>query len=67
MSFAPTSKREERGATAVEYGLIVALIAAIIIGLVATLGTEIKDAFQDVINGFQGTGTGGEGGGGTDG
>lgn len=35
----------EKGATAVEYGLLVALIAAIIVGVVATLG-------QDVLRGF---------------
>lgn len=40
----------ERGATAVEYGLMVALIAAVIVGVVATLGTEIQGAFQTVID-----------------
>lgn len=38
----------EEGATAVEYGLLVALIAAVIVGVVATLGTEIKTAFTTV-------------------
>jgi len=41
--------REERGATAVEYGLIVALIAAVIVAVVATLGTRIQSAFQSVV------------------
>lgn len=41
-------REEERGATAVEYGLIVALIAAIIIGVVATLGTKVSSNFQKV-------------------
>jgi pilus assembly protein Flp/PilA len=45
----------ERGATAVEYGIMVALIAAVIVALVATLGTEIQDAFQTVVNQLQGT------------
>ena len=36
---------EERGATAVEYGLLVALIAAVIIGTVVLLGGKINDAF----------------------
>ena len=40
--------KDEEGATAVEYGLIVALIAAIIVGVVATLGTRISTAFQTV-------------------
>lgn len=38
----------EQGATAVEYGLLVALIAAIIVGVVATLGTKIEAAFTTV-------------------
>ena len=42
--------RNERGATAVEYGLLVALIAAIIVFVVATLGTEIDAAFQTVVD-----------------
>jgi len=42
----------ERGATAVEYGLIVALIAAVIIIIVATLGGQIRDAFQKVVTGL---------------
>lgn len=40
--------REDRGATAVEYGLIVALIAAVIVGAVAILGTNVLDGFNDV-------------------
>ena len=39
---------EERGATAVEYGLLVALIAAVIVGIVFTLGGQIQGAFQTV-------------------
>jgi pilus assembly protein Flp/PilA len=35
----------EKGATAVEYGLLVALIAAVIIGTVVILGGQINDAF----------------------
>ena len=41
--------RKDRGATAVEYGLLVALIAAVIVGLVATLGTQIQAGFQTVV------------------
>lgn len=40
--------RDERGATAVEYGLMVALIAAVIVGVVATLGGQINTAFTSV-------------------
>ena len=44
------TKRDERGATAVEYGLLVALIAAIIVATVALLGTAINTAFQSVLD-----------------
>ena len=39
---------EERGATAVEYGIMVALIAAVIVGIVGTLGGQVQDAFTTV-------------------
>lgn len=38
----------EKGATAVEYGLLVALIAAVIIAVVATLGGQVNTAFNTV-------------------
>ena len=38
----------DRGATAVEYGLLVALIAVIIIVAVALLGTNLSETFNDV-------------------
>lgn len=44
----------ERGATAVEYGLIVALIAAIIVGVVGFLGADVLDAFTKVESGIDG-------------
>ena len=40
--------RDERGATAVEYGMLVALIAAVIVGIVATLGGQVDDAFTTI-------------------
>jgi pilus assembly protein Flp/PilA len=39
---------KERGATAVEYGLMVGLIAAVNITVVALLGTKITALFQGV-------------------
>lgn len=42
--------REEDGATAVEYGLMVALIAAVIVTIVGTLGTKVNGAFTTVSN-----------------
>lgn len=40
--------RGDRGATAVEYGLLVALIAVIIIVAVALLGTNLNQTFDTV-------------------
>lgn len=40
--------QEQKGATAVEYGLMVALIAAVIIGVVAALGGGVAGAFAAV-------------------
>ena len=38
----------DKGATAVEYGLMVALIAAVIIGTVTALGTSLDGLFDSV-------------------
>ena len=40
--------KEDEAATAVEYGMIVALIAAVIVGVVGTLGGQVKNAFNTV-------------------
>jgi pilus assembly protein Flp/PilA len=44
--------RDEGGATAIEYGLIVALIAVVIIAAVATLGGHLVNAFTDINTGL---------------
>jgi pilus assembly protein Flp/PilA len=41
---------KEKGATAVEYGLLVALIAAVIVGTVLILGGQIDVAFQTIVD-----------------
>ncbi len=41
---------KDRGATAVEYGLMVALIAVVIIAAVTLLGTNLLDKFGSVAN-----------------
>ena len=41
------ARRDEDGASAVEYGLLVAAIAAIIVLIVIALGGFIEDAFSD--------------------
>jgi len=40
--------RDDRGATAVEYGLMVALIAIVIIAAVTLLGTRLSTLFNSV-------------------
>jgi len=42
--------KDESGATAIEYGLIAALIAVAIIGGVRALGTNIGATFNNVSN-----------------
>lgn len=49
-------RRDETGAAAVEYGLLVALIAAVIVGTVALLGPKIRDAFTAVLDALTGAG-----------
>jgi len=43
-------QREEKGATAVEYGLMVGLIAVVIIGAVVILGGKLNDLFTAIGN-----------------
>lgn len=47
------AKMDERGATAVEYGLLVALIAMLIVGAVALLGGNLNTLFGDAANEVQ--------------
>tara|TARA_R110002124_G_scaffold156882_5_gene324005 strand:- start:657 stop:920 length:264 start_codon:yes stop_codon:yes gene_type:complete len=46
---------DESGATAIEYGLIAALIAVVIISAVTALGSTIKTKFNAVVTGMGGT------------
>ncbi len=43
-------RAEDRGVTSVEYGLMVALIAIVIIVAVALLGTNLSSLFNQVAN-----------------
>ncbi len=40
--------KNESGATAIEYGLIAALIAVVVIAAMTTLGGQIQTAFGDI-------------------
>jgi pilus assembly protein Flp/PilA len=44
--FAIRLLKDQSGATAIEYGLIVALIAVVIIGAVTTLGTNLNTSLS---------------------
>ncbi len=46
--------RNKKGATAVEYGIMVAAISAVIIATVVVVGGEVFQAFEDVRVAFQG-------------
>ena len=46
--------KEEEGVTAIEYGLIAALIAVAIIAAVAAVGTSLQTVFQNVSDALTG-------------
>jgi pilus assembly protein Flp/PilA len=48
----------DRGATAVEYGLMVAAIAAVIVGLVFGIGKLVSTAFSTTSHCISGSGAG---------
>lgn len=45
--------QDEAGATAIEYGLIAALIAVVIITALATVGTNLSSTFNSVATATQ--------------
>ena len=45
--------RDESGATAIEYGLIAALISVVIIGVLTTIGTSLDTKFGEVADGLK--------------
>ena len=40
--------KDESGATAIEYGLIAALISVVIIGVLSTIGTNLTAKFNQI-------------------
>jgi pilus assembly protein Flp/PilA len=46
---------DENGVTALEYGMIAALIGAVIVTVVGTLGTTIKTKFNDIVTALTAT------------
>ena len=55
---AKKAKMEERGASAVEYGLLVAGIAALIVAVVFLFGGFIKEIFSDTCQSIKDSATG---------
>lgn len=53
---------DESGATAIEYGLIAALVAVVIIGALQALGGSLTATFTTVTNALPAGGGGGGGG-----
>jgi pilus assembly protein Flp/PilA len=48
--------RDESGATAIEYGLIAALVSVAIIGALSLLGNSLSDTFNTVADNLTGAG-----------
>jgi pilus assembly protein Flp/PilA len=42
--------RDDRGVTAIEYGLIAGLVVLVIAGAVSSIGTNVSTVLQDVAN-----------------
>ena len=57
MRFGPLH-RDQEGATAVEYGIMVALIAVVIIAAVFFLGSELRELFGGVGSDIEGASDG---------
>ena len=44
--------KDQTGATAVEYAIMISLIAAVIFSIITTLGTQVISLFQSVSEGW---------------
>lgn len=51
-SFFQNLRRNQKGATAIEYTLIAAGISVVIVGAIALIGTSVNNMFNNVINGM---------------
>lgn len=54
-----TYLESQKGATAIEYGLIAGLIAVVIIAAVTLLGGNLQGTFDSLATAISGTGSGG--------
>jgi len=46
--------KDESGATAIEYGLIAALVSVVIITALGLLGDELEATFEEITTGLEG-------------
>ena len=56
-NFVTRFAKDESGATAIEYGLIAALIAVVIITAVQLVGTNLSSKFNTIANSVSNAGT----------
>ncbi len=56
MAFIRKLRKNEKGATAIEYGLIAALVAVAAIGAMNALGGAVSGAFQSAANALENRG-----------
>ncbi|MEX3954051.1 Flp family type IVb pilin [Paraburkholderia sp. EG287B] len=42
--------RDENGITALEYGMLAALITVLIMASIASIGTTLQNVFSDIVN-----------------
>lgn len=61
LAFLATYKKDENGATAIEYGLIAAGISLVIAGAVYAFGGELNSLFEGLSGSLSGAGGEGEG------
>jgi len=50
LQFVTELRADKKGATAIEYGLIAALIAVVIIAGITLIGTDVGNTFNSVAN-----------------
>jgi pilus assembly protein Flp/PilA len=53
LRFFRSLRKDESGATAIEYGLIAGLISVVIIGTITIVGSDLIAVFEEVSTGLQ--------------
>ncbi|MEW6661246.1 MAG: Flp family type IVb pilin [Bacillota bacterium] len=58
MDFLKRLMVEEDGQGMTEYGLILALVSVVVIGVLISMGEELEGIFTNIVNGLRGTAPG---------